>query len=133
MVSNNKVELTNSTGHPRRYKCDSSTAIPKYTLLRLTDPRTASAQAAANEPMAGIAAEDKSATETSVVTISVWTDGVFDLTASGAIAIGQPVCSAGDGNKVQAVASAAASGAAIIGYALETASDTETINVRVRL
>jgi hypothetical protein len=57
------------------------------------------------------------------------------MRASGAITAGYPVMYAGDAvyqNNVK-VAPASASGASVIGYARETASDGETINVRIRI
>lgn len=126
------VELTNSTGFPRRFTCASGAAIVKGTLLTLSDPRTAAAHSAAVSAIAGIASMDKSSTDLST-SISGWTDGVFEMYASGAIAIGDPVVAAAGANWVKTGAGLLASGAAVIGYAMETAADTEPINVRVRL
>lgn len=131
-----KVELTNSTGNPRRYAVASGVAIAKGTLLKLIDVagiRTASAAVTLECPCAGIAAMDKSATNDDSTSISVWTDGIFEMIASGAIAVGNQVMSAGGVLNQVIAASAAASGAKVLGYALETAADTEWINVRVRL
>jgi len=127
-----KVELTNSTGFPRRYTCASGAAITKGTLLKLTDPRTAAASTVAFDPIAGIAAMDKSITNDDSTTITALTDGIFEMVASGAIAIGMPVRSAGNNNYVSLNAGSA-SGAVTFGYTLEAADDGETINVRVRL
>ena len=126
-----KVELTNSTGFPRRYTCADGTGIVKGSLLKLSDPRTAAQSDTANEALAGIAAMEKEASDGST-SITCWTDGIFDMKASGAITAGDPVCSAGADNLVQA-GDASDKGAEILGYALETAADAEVINVRVRL
>lgn len=128
-----KVELTNETGFPRSYTCASGTAITKGSLLNLSDPRTAAQSATEGEPLAGIASMDKSATDQST-RITAWTDGVFEMYASGAIVAGRPVMSAGStGTNHVKLAPTTASGAAILGYAEETAADDEVINVRVRL
>lgn len=114
-----KVELTASTGFPRSYTCASGVAIAKYSVLALSDPRTAAANAASCSVCAGIASMDKAANDEST-RITVWTDGVFDMAASGAIEVGGKVMLAA-GNDVMA-ADTTASGAAEIGYALEDAS-----------
>jgi len=127
-----KVELTNSTGNPRRFTCASGTTIAKGTLLKLTDPRTASANGASEvgSYLAGIASMEKSDTDTSTA-ISVWTDGIFEMVASGSITAGYPVKSS-NGNIIEAAAESIM-GSAILGYALEDATNAETINVRVSL
>lgn len=126
-----KVELTEGDGWVRRF-AKGSGAIVKGQLLSLFDARTASgtlgATVAAANPAAGIAAED-AATATTVV--SVYTDGIFDMYASGVIVAGNPVVFVTN-NRVAAAASTA-SGSVIAGYALETASADEQINVRIRL
>lgn len=127
-----KIELTNDTGFPRRYTCADGTAIVKNTLLKLTDPRTASASDTDGAKFAGIAAMDKEASDGST-SITAYTSGVFDLVASGVILVGDPVCLDAAKNCVRQVVSgtAGASGASIVGYALETASNAEVINVRI--
>lgn len=127
-----KVELTNSTGNIRRFTVADGTAITKGTLLKLSDPRTALATAATDTEVfaAGIAAEDKEADD-GQTSIGVWTDGIFELVASGAIVLGQNIVFIGQ-NKV-AQAASTASGAMIAGYCLETAAAGETVNIRVRL
>ena len=126
-----KVELTNNTGNPRRYTCADGVAITKGAILTLTDPRTAATCAASGDFCAGIASMDKVASDGST-SISAYTDGIFELNASGAITAGNPVETAAGGNYVR-VAGPTASGAIILGYALETAADGEVINVRVQL
>lgn len=129
-----KVELTNSTGFIRRYTVADGTAIAKGAYMKLTDPRTAilmdAASAAATLPAAGIASADKEASDGST-SLGLWTDGIFEGVASGAITLGAPIVFI-TGNYI-AQAPAVASGAVIAGYALETASDAETINFRLKL
>ena len=69
-----KVELygQNNDGDPRRYTVASGVAIPKGTVLAMTDPRTAAAHSASGQAVAGVAAMAKSATDGSV-SISAWT------------------------------------------------------------
>lgn len=136
-----KVELTNTTGFPRRFTVASNASIAKGTLLSLFDPRTASyASYLSLTRLAGIASMEKENNDYST-SISVWTDGIFELVASGSITVGDNVIYAGDATYPNTVKSAGvsttlmtcASAALIIGYALETAADAEVINVRVRL
>lgn len=126
-----QVELTNNTGFPRRYTC-ADTAITKNSFLTLSDPRTAAATSsdpAAGGVCGGIASMAKEVDGSTSIT--AWTDGVFDARASGAIGVGEPVQMAGAGEIM--LARLAASGAVVIGYALETASDQEYINFRLRI
>ena len=135
-----KVELygANRDGDARRFTCASGTAISKGTILVLTSPRTVTGMADNQEvkPVAGIAAMDKSGTDYST-SITAWTNGIFEMYASGAIARGRDVILSDTTNFVAApstaTAAAAASGAAILGYALEDASGNDVINVRLRL
>ena len=126
-----KVELygQNNDGDPRRYTCASGTAIAKGTLLQLTDPRTASAHSGAAQRGAGVAAMAKSATD-GATTITAWTNGIFEAVASGVITAGSAIEA---GINVNVVKTTGASGAVVLGYALETSSEGETINVRLSL
>jgi len=130
--------LMNSTGDPISYTCAAGTAITKGTLLALTDPMTASAHAAGTNTttmFAGIAAMDKDNTDDTSTKISAWTNGIFKLYASAAIDVGQPLVLAEAANYVKqsSAGSAGASGAQIIGYALETAAAGETFFARIKI
>lgn len=124
----------------RRFTCADGTAIAKGSLLQLTDPFTASAVGASSFSLvlAGVAAEDKVASD-GQTSIAVWTDGRFLAVASGSITVGAPIIAAGAGsNRVQAATNTGAttylaSGAGLLGYAMETAVASEPINVRIRL
>ncbi len=133
------IELTNETGFIRRFKVVDGTAISQGLLLKITTPRTAAAvgEVLVNTvpPCAGIASMDKEANDGST-SISVWTDGIFDMMCSGAIIIGAPVRIAGGNTSQVSVASNTtpiASGAVVLGYAMETGADGDIINIRVRL
>ncbi|MAF43375.1 MAG: hypothetical protein CMI54_04270 [Parcubacteria group bacterium] len=132
-----KVELTNSTGFPRRYTVASGVAIAKNTVLTLSDPRTA-AEVAAGTPLAtgyycaGIASMDKSATD-GATSISAWTDGIFEVACSGFILAGQSIKSCGDGYFCSSAMVKDAASGMICGYALESGDDDEVINARIRV
>lgn len=133
-----KVDGVGVRAQTRTFTVASGTAISQGTLLKLSDPRTASQATAINDPIAGIAAMDKegSAGGDASTTISVWIDGVFKAVASGNITIGAPLGAGGstaEPNKLSVQTSDAASGAAVIGYSLETATNDETFQARIRL
>lgn len=130
-----KVELfgANRDGDTMTFTCASNAYWTRGTLLILSDPRTVAigTNASANTSIiAGIASMDK--TYDFSTTVAVWENGVFEGTASGAITIGSPVVKALGGiNRLETgVGVTGASGAAIVGYALEAASDGEKFTFR---
>lgn len=109
--------------------CADGTAIPKGTLLELKDPRTVEI-AGANDPVFGIAARDKIASD-GRTTIPVFIDGIFDMTDSGAgVTVGTAVAAAGSNEVKTAVATDV--GAKTVGIALETAGANEVFQVLLR-
>lgn len=136
MVTTDKVELTNSTGFPRRYTCAAGTAIDMFKVLTISDPRTAAEVSDVNQPLgykcAGIAAMDKEAGDDTSTSITAFTDGIFEVYASGNIAVKSPMKSCGGGYFMQAVAADVASGV-ICGYALEAGIDEEIIEMRLKI
>lgn len=129
-----KVELTNNTGFPRRYAVASGVTIVKGTALTLTDERTAIATSTQGAPSAGIASMEKDGSDFST-SITAWTDGIFIVSASLGVAVGDPLMLAADRNHVM-VASLTASGAQIIGYSLDTEGASAVgprIKMRLRL
>lgn len=121
----------------RRYTCATSTGIAKGTFLKCADPFLASASTGTGDFFVGFAHADvNTATDTNFNTqTSVTADkgGVYELTASGAITVGQLVKTAAPGNYVMAVSQTdmTSSYAIAIGVALETATNGEQINVEV--
>ncbi len=127
-----KVELygANNDGNPRRYTIATGTSVSKGQPLQLTSARTVTAATGALHACAGIAMEEH-IPDVGVLSISVWTDGIFRAVASGVISIGDSITFA-DLNKAHA-AGAAASGSFTVGYALEAGTAGDTISVRLRL
>lgn len=122
----------------RRYTCATSTGIAKGTYLKNADPYTASASTGTGDHFIGFAHADVNmSTDTAFNTeTSVTADkgGMYELLASGAIAVNAYVKTAAPGNMVMQVTTddlADASYALIVGIAREAASDGETINVEV--
>jgi len=123
------IELLGNGGNPVRFTVADGVAIPKGTLMQLTDPRTASATSGDNQPFCGITATEKVAND-GQTSIACWTCGIFDLTDSGAgITAGERV-SIKAANTIAKVA-AADQLFADVGIALETASGGEVIAVLV--
>lgn len=118
----------------RQYTVANGTAISKGTLLKLTDPFTASvydgATVQAAQPIAGVAWQDKEAND-GATTINAAVCGRFEASASGAITVGRAFV--GLANNYIAEASGgitlAASGCIIGGHVFETAADAEVVNV----
>ena len=121
----------------KRYTCATSTNIPKGTYLKNADPSTASASTGTGDPFIGFAhAEINGASDTDFNTeTSVTADkgGIYELVASGAIAVNTYVKTAAPGNYVMACTDAdmTLSIAVHMGIAREEASAGETINVEV--
>lgn len=120
----------------RRYTCATGTGIAKGTFLKNADAHTASASTGTGDPFCGFAHADvNKSTDTSFNTeTSVTADkgGMYELVASGAIAVNKYVKTAAPGNYVmEALQEDMGSLAIIVGIAREAASDGETINVEV--
>ena len=117
------------------FTCADGTGIEKGALLALTDPRTAIAPTAAGQALAGIAAREKIAND-GRTQIAVYRKGIFDMRASGAIAIGAPVMAAVTPNTnfvIAAPVASAYSGASFLGHALEAADDSEVVQIYVNV
>lgn len=126
------IEATKQTMNCRTYTVANSPAITKGTLMFISGDNTASfAATCSGAQFAGIAICDKEAADGCTV-LALDVGGVWDLTASGAIPIGHKVIMAG-GNRVQdadvGVAAVTASGACVVGIAMEAASASEVIRV----
>ncbi len=115
---------------PIDFTCADGTAIPKGTLLKLTDGRVAIAASGAGDMIAGICARDKIAND-GRTTVPVFVRGIFDMEADGTIAIGGAVMA--DGTASTVIASTGKTGAAQIGYALEAATDGDIVQIMVNI
>ena len=127
----NEATLVIETMLPIPFVVADGAGIEKGTLLKLTDGMVAVASSGAGDMIAGIAAEEKIASD-GKTSLAVYTQGIFRMTADAAIVIGAAVMADGTDNKI--ITSAAKTGAAQIGYAFETASgaaDTLLVNVNI--
>jgi len=118
-----KVELygNNSAGEVMPFTVSSSGAIPKGSLMVLSaTPRTMAVHSALNQKFVGITNAEKDADDTSDE-LGVWTNGVFSLMSSGAIADGDIVVLSETANLVMA-SNVATDYTYIVGTALNDAS-----------
>lgn len=127
----NEAILRDRFSNPIDMTCQDANGIEKGAFLQLFDPRIASGApvGASNFACAGICAREKIAND-GRTQVAVFRDGIFDVRASGAISVGAPLGCA-ENNDVMAIKSLAtiASGAQIIGHALETAADAEVFQM----
>lgn len=125
----NEATLEYETEIPVPFTVADGTGIEKGTLLQLTDPMTASAQSAASQNLAGIAATEKISGD-GVTKLAVYRKGIFKMALSGACSVGSALVSALEANYVKA-APASSSGAILLGTSLETGATGNTILVDV--
>jgi hypothetical protein len=128
------VQLLGNGGDPVEYTCASGTAIAKGCVLKLTDPRTASASSAA-DVFAGIAAAAK-ADNDDATTISAYTYGIFDMVSVGPAITAGAFVSLSGANMIKTATEAELAAGNGVGKALETstasgASGGEVIEVLV--
>jgi len=129
----NETTLIFETEVPIPMTCADGTGIEKGAILKLTDPMTCALSDGVNDIVAGIAAEEKIAND-GKEKVSVYRRGIFKIKASGAITAGDSVGTSGE-NEANFVVSnrltANLSGAVILGTALETAANKETLLVEL--
>lgn len=114
----------------RRYTVADATGIAIGTLLKLTDPNTAIASSADNDPFAGIAWEEKTASD-GVTEIVAALNGVWDVKDSGAGITAGAIVNVGGANLIITSAAADLLTGSVVGKALETAAASEVIRVAV--
>lgn len=118
---------------PLNFTVDNSTGIAKGALCGLTDPNTAILASANGQMISGIAATEKIASD-GVVSLALHRKGVFKLLLSGAVTAGEAVSSGAVTTPNTIIrAPVTVSGSAVLGQALETGADGETIRVAVNI
>lgn len=104
-----------------------ATGIERGALLKLTDPMTAIITSASTDIIAGIAAEEKIASD-GRTSVGVYRRGIFKVTASGSITTGD-MLGAYENNQVYsltALQTVTTSGSRVIGISFEDATDGQT-------
>lgn len=123
----NEATLMYETHLPLPMTVANGTGIEKGTVLTLSDPFTAAAVTASGVAVAGIAAAEKIASD-GVTKLAVYRGGIFKVTASGSVTVGQALV-ADNSNKFS---NAVVNAEHIAGIALETATDGETFLMELR-
>lgn len=128
-----KVELfgANNDGGVTRYTIADGASVSKGAVLQVLDGRVASSGHLVQAPIAGIASEEHIAGQ-GVTSISVWTNGIFNVTASGVIAAGIS-CAPADASNVNKVCSSATTAEWTGIRAIDSAAAGETFSVRLNL
>lgn len=123
----NEATLYHETAQPIPMTCANGTGVERGAILTLSDPKTAALCTVSTAAAAGIAAEEKIASD-GRTSLPVYREGVFKVTASGAITVGEAVVCDGD-NKISATVAA---NEHVLGEALETATDGETFLMELK-
>tara|TARA_R100000750_G_scaffold62306_1_gene55650 strand:+ start:1009 stop:1410 length:402 start_codon:yes stop_codon:yes gene_type:complete len=124
----NEAVLMYETHKPIPFTVADGTGIEKGTLLKLTDPMTASASDGADDIVCGIAAEEKIASDGNTK-LAVYRGGIFRALAGEAITVGDPLTSHSVANELIV---ADVNNEQTFGISLETASDTDTFLFELR-
>ena len=128
----NEAVLIHETGLPIPFTVADGTGIEKGAFLTLSDPMTAATTGGnANAIMAGIAAEEKIASD-GKTKLAVYTEGIFKVLAGGAVTVGDMVESHSVANEVVTATFTANATANLMGRALETAADTDTFLMELK-
>ena len=127
----NEAKLVFETALPIPFTVANGTGIEKGTLLAISDLMTAAA-AVENDSIAGIAASEKIANDGNTK-LGVYRQGIFRMAISGAGALTVGTTVAASGSNCIKTATAANVGSDILGIALETGADTETILVELNI
>ena len=120
-------------GTPIRYTVADANAVAKGAIMQITDPRTVTEHTGADQPIAGIAAHEKVALDGST-SMSIYTNGIFDITAAaaGAVAIGKVCAGSATANMFTMSDADDMIQNSMIGYCMEAADNDERVAVRIR-
>jgi len=126
------VYLLGNNGDVIQYSCAAGTAIVKGTIMELTDPMTVQKISGVDVPVVGIAAADKSATDTAT-TIGVLTNAVCKgkTSAGGTATLGDGVSPAAGDNTLNLSSTLDIEKGWALGYSLETVGNAETFFFRM--
>ena len=130
----NEATQVNISDHPSdnpSFTVASGTAISAGTLLKLSDPRTASATSGTGDIFVGVALADKDSDD-DATELAVNTKGIWDMTvnAGEGVTLGKYVSTSG-ANLIKNATDAEISGGQVVGKALETGSANEVIEVAI--
>jgi len=125
----NEAILVYETATPIAFTCADGIGIEKGALLTLSDPMTVATTAAKEDVIAGIAAQEKIASD-GKTKIAVYQAGFFKMTCSGSVTAGDALISGlGAGNIVE---TAGVGSEDILGIAQEDATTGQTLLVKLQ-
>jgi len=127
----NEAAIRVRIDNPLPFTVADGTGIEKGAVLELSGDKTAILSSGAEDKIAGILAREKVASD-GRTEMGVFRRGWFDMVCSGAVLLGEAVSSMGHDNYIHK-APVTASGACILGHALETGSDAERILIDVNV
>lgn len=119
----NETTLIFETTIPIPFTVANATGIEKGTILKMTDPMTAVAASVDGDIVAGIASEEKIASD-GLTKLGVYRRGIFKGIISGSVTVGDPLCIATGANLIY---TASVNAEQILGTALETGTNGESI------
>lgn len=121
-----EATLVQETGLPILMTCADGTAIPKGSILKLTDPNTAVIADGDTDIVAGIAAAEKVASD-GVTTIAVYREGIFRGFAGAAgVTVGAGIITDVGTGAANELVNADVNSENLVGVSLETATDTQS-------
>jgi hypothetical protein len=121
-----ETTLVYETSIPVAYTCADGTGIEKGAVLMLSDPNTVATATGDTNPVAGIAAEEKIASN-GKVKIAVYRSGIFKGYAGAAgVTAGMAIITDVATGTANELVVADVNSEHIVGRALETATDTES-------
>lgn len=128
----NEAVLIFETELPIPFTVADGTGIEKGTLLKMTEPMTAIINSGAEDLVAGIAAEEKIASD-GRTKLAVYRGGIFKVVTAAAVTCGDVLSWSATANKVQASTKTSVN-SKTAGIALETSGgDNETILMELRI
>ena len=125
----NEAVLKIETHIPINFTCSTTVTIEKGAIVKMTDPMTAVLADGDNDIVAGIVQSEKLAAETSQNSVAVFRGGVFRVSLSGSVTVGDPVKISKNTNEV---ATAVINDENILGIMLESGTDGQTKLMELR-
>ena len=127
----NEATLMIETELPIPFTCADGTGIEKGAVLKMTDPMTVAIADGDGDVAGGIAAEEKIAND-GKTKIAVYRRGIFKVLGEGAITVGDAVITGATTGSANAVMTAGVNAENILGTALETSADAETLLIELK-
>ena len=125
------TDVLGNGGDVISYNILDGSTCPKGSIMELADGRTIQVCTATNKALAGVLCVEKTASD-GVVKAGVYTNIVGKFTVSGGgVTLGAQVVVSSAANYIKDLDTLDEESGDIIGYALETATDGETVHVRV--